>query len=55
MSALGNDFTDCTVLIYDINGNHLSSTIIKEHDRETKQVYVNIIPDKLKVNDNYYH
>jgi len=52
MSALGSDFTDHTVLIYDVNGNHLGSTIIREHDKSAQQIQVNIMPEELKINDD---
>ena len=52
MSVLGSDFTDYTVLIYDANGNHLGSTVVREHDRNAQQLQVNIMPEKLKINDD---
>ena len=52
MSALAGDFTDCTALIYDINGVHLASSLIRTHDREAQQIRVNLMPSELSVNDN---
>ena len=52
MSVLAGDFTGCSVLIYDTNGNHLSSTVIREHERKEQQIKVNLIPAQLKANDN---
>jgi len=52
MSTLASDFTDYSVLIYDNDGNHLSSTVVREHDKGARQIQVNIMPDELKVNDD---
>ncbi|MDR2571269.1 MAG: PilZ domain-containing protein [Oscillospiraceae bacterium] len=51
MSVLGNVYTDCTVFIYDAHGNHLVDTSIRNHDRQTQQIEVRIMPAELKVND----
>jgi len=51
MSVLIGDFTDCSVFLYDTNGNHLGSTTIIEHDRRARQIEVDLIPPELKVND----
>ena len=52
MAALSSDFTDQTVLIYDVNGNHLGSTVVRTHDRGAQQIQINVMPDSLKVNDD---
>jgi len=39
-------------MIYDIDGNHLTSTVIREHDKEERQIRVNLMPNDLKVNDD---
>ena len=52
MAALSGDFTDQTVLIYDLKGNHLGSTSINSHDRRLQQIQVNLLPDELKINDD---
>ena len=50
--ALGSDFTDFTVLIYDANGNHLIDTVVTSHDRNDQQIQVGIMPEELKANDD---
>ena len=52
MALLTGDFSGHTVLIYDLDGNHLTSTVIREYDRGDRQIRVNLMPDSLKVNDN---
>jgi len=52
MSVLTGDFTGCSVLIYNTDGNHLISTHIREHDREDQHIKLNLMPDELSVNDN---
>jgi len=52
MSALGSDFTDYTVFIYDANGNHLINTIVTSHDRAAQQLQVSMMPEELKINDD---
>ena len=52
MAVLSSDFTDHTVLIYDLTGNHLISTVVRNHDRDAQHIQVNLIPEELKVNDN---
>jgi len=52
MSVLAGDFTDCSVLIYDTDGNHLSSSIIKEHNKGERQIRINLMPGELSVNDD---
>ena len=52
MSVLTGDFTGCSVLIYDTDGNHLGSSLIREHDRGERRIQVNLMPDELKANDN---
>jgi len=52
MSALLGDFTDCSVLLYDMSGNHLGSTVIREHDKKEQQIKVNLMPTVLRANDN---
>jgi len=52
LSVLAGDFTGCSVLIYDTDGNHLISTIVKEHDRGEQQIKINRMPSELKANDD---
>jgi len=52
MSALTGDFTGCSVLLYDTNGNHLGSTVIREHDRGEQHIKLNLMPAMLRANDN---
>ena len=51
MSALVGDYLGNTVLIYDSDGNHLSSSVINEHDRVAKQIQLESMPYELTVND----
>ena len=52
MSVLAGDFTGCSVFIYDTEGQHLSSTVVREHDKKEQQIKVNLMPAELKANDN---
>ena len=52
MAALSSDFTDQTVLFYDLKGNHLGDTVITGHDRRLQQIEVDLIPESLKINDD---
>jgi len=52
MSALASDFTMQTVLIYDTDGNHLITTYVIMHEKDTKQIIVETLPDCLKLNNN---
>jgi len=52
MAALGGNFTDYSVFIYDTYGNHLINTIVTDHDKVAKQVQVSTMPKELKVNDD---
>jgi len=53
MAALSSDFTNHTVLLYDLGGNHLISTSVTSHDREARQVVLSEIPEDIKTNENY--
>jgi len=52
MSVLAGDFTGCSALVYNTDGNHLISTNIREHDRADQHIRLNLMPDELSVNDN---
>jgi len=52
MSALAGDYTTQTVLIYDTDRNHLITTYILMHERDTKQIIVEKLPDSLKLNNS---
>ena len=52
MSALGSDFTDNTIFIYDTSGIHLKDTSVTSHDRRTQHIQVGAMPAELKINDN---
>jgi len=52
MATLGSDFTDFTVLIYDVHGNHLIDTVVTAHDRNDMHIQVGIMPEELKANDD---
>jgi len=51
MSALAGDYTGNTVLIYNTDGDHLASTVIREHDKYAKQIQLISLPSRLSVND----
>ena len=52
MAALSGDYKGCSVLVYDVSGNHLGSTIISYHDKDTLRVGVENIPLPLNIGDN---
>ncbi|MDR2599120.1 MAG: PilZ domain-containing protein [Oscillospiraceae bacterium] len=52
MAALTNDYTRCTIFIYDMEGNHLVDTVITEHDKAEKQIIISNMPKTLNVNDD---
>jgi len=52
MSVLVGDFSGCTVLIYDSNGNHLISTAIRTHEKKEQHITVSRMPGELTANDN---
>ncbi|MCL2663064.1 MAG: PilZ domain-containing protein [Oscillospiraceae bacterium] len=52
MSALAADYTMQTVLIYDTDGKHLITTYVLMHEKDTKQIIVETLPDCLKLNNN---
>jgi len=52
MSALASDFTMQTVLIYDMDGKHLITTYVIMHEKDTKQIIVETLPESLKLNNN---
>ena len=47
MKGLNGDHTGCTVLIYDTEGNHLESTVIKEYDKVALRIEVQKMPAVL--------
>lgn len=49
MKALGSNYTDCAVLIYDEAGNHLGDTTVANHDRIGVRVEVQELPAALHV------
>ena len=52
MVGLNVDYTDHSILIYDMDGNHLVDTVVKEHDKADKQIRVGSMPASLKANDD---
>jgi len=52
MSVGRSDYTDHTVLLYDTESNHLSSTTVTNHDKTAKHIQVSAIPKSLKANDD---
>jgi len=51
MSVLSDNYTGCTVFIYDMNGDHLLDTVVTDHNREEQQLKVNSLPVELHIND----
>lgn len=49
MKGLSGDYTGCTVMIYDTEGNYLDSTAIREYYKETLRIEVQKIPADLTV------
>jgi len=52
MSVLSDNYTGCSVLIYNTDGEHLLDTVVSEHNREAQQIQVSALPEDLHVNDN---
>ena len=51
MAGINADFSDCTVFIYDEEGNHINDTVVTSHDRISRQLQVEVFPEELKIND----
>jgi len=51
MAALGTDYTGLSVLIYDMDDNHLINTVISEHDRVSQRIQVRLMPYTMGLND----
>jgi len=51
MAALSENYDTYNVLIYDSNGEHLTNTVVTDHDKDEQQIQVNHLPKELKVND----
>ena len=51
MSALSGDYTGCSVLIYDTQGNNLIDTRITYYDKQSLRIIVKEPPPYLKVGD----
>jgi len=52
MAALASDFTGHTILVYNTEGTHLVSTFVTAHDRDSRQVFLESMPNELKINEN---
>ena len=52
MAALGSIYKDHTVLIYDTNNNHLTTTVVTEHDKASQLIQVRKMPKGLEINDD---
>ena len=52
MSVLSDNYTGCTVLIYDMNGDHLIDTVVADHDRDEQRINTMAMPDELHINDS---
>jgi len=51
MSALSGDYTGCSVLIYDMQGNNLIDTRVTYYDKQSLRIMVKESPPYLKVGD----
>jgi len=51
MSALVSDYTGNTVLIYNTDGFQITSAVIDDYDKHTKQIQFENLPDGLRIND----
>jgi len=47
VAALGANYSGSAVLIYDVDGNHLGSTLVTSHDRTSMRIEVQEIPPAL--------
>ena len=52
MIDLSADYSDHSVLLYDMEGNHLVNTVVREHNKAEKQIRVATLPATLKANDD---
>ena len=52
MSVLSDNYTGCTVLIYNMDGEHLLDTVVAAHNREEQQIQVSSLPEDLHINDS---
>ena len=52
MAVLGSIYIDHTVLIYDTNNNHLTTTVVTEHDKASQLIQVKKMPKGLNTNDD---
>ncbi|MCL2627638.1 MAG: PilZ domain-containing protein [Oscillospiraceae bacterium] len=50
MVGLTDDYTGHSILIYDMDGNHLNNTVVKEHNKADKQIRVGNLPASLGAN-----
>ena len=53
MEVLGANHTGCAILINDNDGNHLGSTVITGHERDTMRITVQHMPPTLHINSEY--
>ena len=47
MKELSSDYTGCPVLVYDIEGNHLGSTIVTYYEKAALRIEIREIPSTL--------
>ena len=47
MAASNTDYTGCSVLIYDPEGNHLGNTVVTDHDKNTLRIELQTVPAAL--------
>jgi len=51
MVTLSGDYTDCPILIYDMNNNQLGSTVVTNHDKKALRIEVRQVPESLNSGD----
>lgn len=52
MAALTSNYEDAQILIYDLEGNKLSETVVTAHDKASSQIKVRTFPKGMKANDD---
>ena len=49
MSALSNDYTGCSILIYDaVDNHHLCSTVVTDYDKNEMRIQIEVAPPTLE-------
>lgn len=47
MAASSGDFSGCSIMLYDLSGNHLFDTVVTSYDKITLRVELQTTPDTL--------